>query len=54
MKGILLETLLSFPADLDNLFGISSDEAEELKKGVICVANNENWTLVMPVWGELN
>jgi hypothetical protein len=54
MKGILLETLLSFPADLDDLFGESCDEPEELKKGVICAENNENRTLIMPEWGELN
>ena len=53
MKGELFETLLTFPADLDNLRGISFDEAEELIKGVVCVADNENRSLWMPVGGEV-
>jgi hypothetical protein len=54
VKGELFETLLTFPADLDNLRGISFDEPEELIKGVVCVANNENRSLWMPVRGEVN
>jgi hypothetical protein len=42
LKGELLEALLSFPADLDNLRGKSFDEAEELVKGMVCVADNED------------
>jgi hypothetical protein len=41
LKGELLETLLTFPADLDDLRGESFDEAEELEKGVVCVADNK-------------
>ena len=54
MKGELLETFLAFPADLDDLRGKSFDEAEELIKGVVCVADNENRSLRMPVRGEVN
>jgi hypothetical protein len=54
MKGELLKTLLTFPADLDDLRGISFDEAKELIEGVVCVADYEDRSLWMPVGGEVN
>lgn len=54
MKGELLETLLTFPAYLDDLRGISFDETKELIKGVVCVADYEDRSLWMPVGGEVN